>query len=403
MSCRSLIGYLIPEFPGQTHSFFWREIEELSKLDIDVVLFSTRKPKDALATQDWAAEAKEKTGYLYPLDLADYGRAVIDCLVHPSVVSLVLLSSGGAITNRLRRLSLIPFASKLHRLTKAKGIKHVHVHSCANSAYIATLAKCFGSCKYSLTLHNPLGVYGEDQSLKWRRARFAIVITQKIYEEVCRELAGHLPPQVLIAPMGVDLPSFTRRTPYPVGETHPARIFSCCRLNRCKGIEDLLDAIVILRKSGIQVQLRIAGEDDDGGSGYRKILEAKIRDAQLQDSVELLGSLGHIAVRDELEAAHIFVLASHAEPLGVAFMEAMAMELPVIGTNAGGVPELIDHGDTGWLVEPRCPEGLAEAIASLASDPQRCMELGRNARLEIERNWTSQRSARAIAEALSTS
>ena len=67
-----------------------------------------------------------------------------------------------------------------------------------------------------------------------------------------------------------------------------------------------------------------------------------------------------------MERAHAFVLASLAEPLGVVYMEAMAMELPTIGTRSGGVPELIRHGETGFLVEPQDSKGLSDMVQWIA-------------------------------------
>jgi hypothetical protein len=82
-------------------------------------------------------------------------------------------------------------------------------------------------------------------------------------------LAGHLPQKVEIASMGVDLSRFHRKTPYsPWNGSDACHIFSCGCLNRCKGHADLIAAIDILRKLGFNVELQIAGEDEQGGSGY---------------------------------------------------------------------------------------------------------------------------------------
>ena len=61
-------------------------------------------------------------------------------------------------------------------------------------------------------------------------------------------------------------------------------------------------------------------------------------------------------------------------------MRAMAYGLPVIASNVGGLPEIIERDKSGWLVPPESPEALADAIVSAASDPARLCEFGRNAR-----------------------
>ena len=60
------IGYFIPEFPGQTHAFFWREYQALRDRGIEPILISTRKPPRNIVSHKWAAEAMEQTRYLFP-------------------------------------------------------------------------------------------------------------------------------------------------------------------------------------------------------------------------------------------------------------------------------------------------------------------------------------------------
>ncbi len=112
----------------------------------------------------------------------------------------------------------------------------------------------------------------------------------------------------------------------------------------------------------------------------------------------LLGPQPEDIVRRHLEQAHLFVLNSDEEPLGVALMEAMSMELPVIATRAGGVPELVEDGRSGILVPPGDVDALTTAIAALAHDPDRCSALGQAARDRVAALFSSERSARTIAE-----
>ena len=159
----------------------------------------------------------------------------------------------------------------------------------------------------------------------------------------------------------------------------------------------MIDAVRLLQASGIDARLTIAGEDEGGGFGYRRVLETKLAASDLGDSVKLLGAVSEDSVRGELEAAHIFALASLSEPLGVAIMEAMAMRVPVVVTAAGGVPELVDDGIDGVLVPPNQPQMLAEQIAALARDPQRARRLSAAGRAKIEAKFSSERSAIVLA------
>jgi colanic acid/amylovoran biosynthesis glycosyltransferase len=71
MTSRISIGYLIPEFPAQTHNFFWNERSELFKLGIDTCLLSTRRPPETLVSHSWAGMAQKETVYLAEISTKD--------------------------------------------------------------------------------------------------------------------------------------------------------------------------------------------------------------------------------------------------------------------------------------------------------------------------------------------
>lgn len=77
----------------------------------------------------------------------------------------------------------------------------------------------------------------------------------------------------------------------------------------------------------------------------------------------------------------VYIMPSRSEGLGSAALMAMAHALPVIATSVGGLPEIVEDGKTGWLVEPESPKALAQAIAAAAANSARLKELGNSARL----------------------
>ena len=389
------IGYIVPQFPGQTHIFFWREIRALEAMGHEVHVFSTRKPPRRLISHDWSDRAIARTPSL--------GR--VDPL--PAAVALAKLSAKGLPLWMLRQgpgfardaLITMAAAERLRREAAARGLDHIHAHSCGRVALIACFAHLMGGPRYSLTLHGPLSDYGPGQRVKWRHASFATIITRKILAEIEETLAGSLPDRRVIRPMGVDTDKLQRRTPYqPPEHGRPIRIFTCGRLNVVKGHQDLMAATRQLLDQGVDVRVEIAGEDDDGGTGYRIELEETLKRLRLQDHVKLLGAIDAGEVKDKLEEAHLFVLASWHEPLGVAYMEAMSMGVPTIGTDAGGVAELITDGSTGYLVEPKNPGMLARTIRSLVGDPDALMRLSEAGRQHIVENFRASLGAEVLVE-----
>ena len=391
------LGYLVPQFPGQTHNFFWREIAELEQRGVDVHLLSTQPPPIGLIAHDWSNDAIQRTTYLVSKNPLNMVRAAIK---QPWGTFLKQIRiDGGALAKDIA--ICLPAATRLLIYCRTHRLDHIHVHSCARAALIAKIAKHMGGPSYSLTLHGPMSDYGVGQPLKWRDARFATIITRKLEAEAKAQLGTDLPDSIYIRPMGVDTDVLKRTAAYePPGPNEPLRIFSCARLNIVKGHQDAMQAVFNLREQGIDVQLEIAGEDDAGGGGYRQILTAKIEELGLQNNVTLLGAIDADAVKSKLLNAHLFVLASWHEPLGVAYMEAMSCGVPTIGTNAVGVTEMIKSGETAILVEPKSPEKLAQSILNLSQSPAELERLSQAGRAHIVAHYRAALGAETILEGI---
>lgn len=387
-------AYLVPQFPGQTHIFFWREIAALEARDVRPVLYSTTPPPQSLISHRWSDQAIRRTTYLAtrnPLSLL----SILPRLPWGAIMAEARSLPRPEARAFLRDIMICaPAAERLARDCAARGITHVHAHSCGRAALIAALAHHAHGLGYSLTLHGHLSDYGIGQRFKWRHAAFVSVITQALIDLLPGQLGDALPARLPLQPMGVDTDAFRRDTPYvPPAAGEALRLFSCGRLNVVKGHQDLMQAVRLMLDRGQPVTLDIAGEDDAGGTGYRAVLEALIKELGLQDHVHLLGAISAEAVRNHLTAAHAFVLASWAEPLGVAYMEAMSCEVPTIGTAAGGVPELITNGRDGILVPPQNPEALATALLQLAADPALATRLSQAGRARVVAGFDSSRGA----------
>jgi glycosyltransferase involved in cell wall biosynthesis len=395
-------GYLVPEFPDQTHAFFWREITALRRLGARLHLISTRKPPRTSRIA-WAEAAAAEAEYLFPGSPRDVLAAV------GMLASAMLLGRADPLLREIhrahrtsgetrRRLVALALAgAELAVVARRERWSHVHVHSCGDSAWVALFAHLLTGLRYSLTAHGPLIDYGGGQDAKWSRAEFGLAITDRLRNEIEHELAGHVPENVAVAAMGIDPVEFMRRRPYrPWTPGTTARIFSCGRLTPSKGHDDLVRALALLVAEGRDVELVIAGEDDEGGTGYRLWLEAFIAASGVEDRVVLLGFVGEDAVRAELARAHVFALASHAEVLGAAIMEAMAMSVPVVVAAEGGLRELVEDRVTGILANAHAPWTFATEIAHLLDRPEVAVGLGVRARDHVSRRYNCARSAATL-------
>ncbi len=160
-------------------------------------------------------------------------------------------------------------------------------------------------------------------------------------------------------------------------------------LNAVKGHRHLLEAIALLRAKGRHVQLLLVGERVN--VKVARALETQIAREGLGDRVRLVGPAEDVELF--LSAADIFVFPSLSESMGMALLEAMALGLPVVSTDVGGVTEAVENGIQGLLVPPGDPRALAQRIAQMLDDPEASREMGRRARkVAVERF-----STRAIA------
>jgi len=166
--------------------------------------------------------------------------------------------------------------------------------------------------------------------------------------------------------------------PRPERDDGEFRVVTVGRLVELKDHAAVLTALATLRKAVPGSCLLVVGEGSERGT-----LETLARSLAISDSVTFTGEVPHGRVLDILAGCDIFVLASHSEGMPNAVLEAMAAGLAVVATSVGGVPELSRDGETGILVPPGDRVALAEALATLAADPELRARLGAAARQAI--------------------
>jgi glycosyltransferase involved in cell wall biosynthesis len=390
------IGYFVPEFPSQTHTFFWREIEALRRMGEVVHLISTRRPGAGACRHDFADVAARETHYLFP---PRWSSAVAVLAGRPFGLCRCLAYVAGLgetpLRRRLVKAGLILAAADLLDYCRQAGIEHIHAHSCADSAHVVALCSILGGPAYSLTLHGDLDVYGGDHARKMARARFVACVTTALRRQVESTVAiNGLSLPVLW--MGVDTERFreadSRRERN--GRLHMTTI---ARLNAMKGHRHALAAMRIALDDGCDLFYTIAGEGP-----FRTEIESEVRRLSLEDRVELTGTLSEGAVLELLQRSDVFVLPSIGlgEAAPVSVMEAMSCGLPVICSIIGGTPDMIANGEDGLLLEQGNERALAEALIRLAGNPEERARLGKQARAHAVLDFDAHQTARGLLEAI---
>lgn len=153
------------------------------------------------------------------------------------------------------------------------------------------------------------------------------------------------------------------------------------RLNHWKGQDLLIEAVSTLRNKANfdKIHVALVGDEFVGHQNVKYSLMAKVEQCRLSDRVHFMGFMENIF--DVWRATDIAVVPSvEPEPFGLVAIEAMSCEVPVIAAAHGGLLDIVRHGETGLLFEPRSVTGLAAAIAQLVEDKELRTRLGRGGR-----------------------
>jgi N-acetyl-alpha-D-glucosaminyl L-malate synthase BshA len=265
-------------------------------------------------------------------------------------------------------------ASKMVDVTMNEKLDLIHVHYAIPHASAAYLAKQI--LKYK-GIHVPVitTLHGTDITLVGRDPSFEPVVTFSInesdgvtavseslkkdtYDEF--EILSHIE----VIPNFIDLQRFQKRTHEhfkkslcPNGEK---LLMHTSNFRKVKRIEDIVKVFALVRKQ-IPAKLVLIGDGPE-----RSGIEALCRELEVQCDVRFLGKMD--GIEEALSLADLFLLTSEKESFGLAALEAMACEVPVISSNAGGIPEVNIHGVTGYVSEIGDVKDMAENAIKVLSD-----------------------------------
>jgi glycosyltransferase involved in cell wall biosynthesis len=316
-------------------------------------------------------------------------------------------------------------------LAVAKGLERYRpdiVHLQNHSHFLPLFRRAVPRAQLIMHVHDELHSLLPAESVRARLRDVAAVVTPS--EFVTRRLEGrltYLAGRIHTIGNGVDTATFRPTRRDCARDPGPMRILYVGRVSPEKGVHELAEAFRLLRGCAARCELEIAGPvgllprsqvrllandphvaalDRFYGNGlrgalasqllhartgYRRCIES-VLPADARDRVRFLGQLSRDALLAVYQRADVLVIPSLCEePFGLPVAEGMACGLPCIGSNAGGIPELIEPEVTGLLVERGDACGLAEALRRLALDPALRERFGRLGRERAERifDWSA--------------
>ena len=210
-----------------------------------------------------------------------------------------------------------------------------------------------------------------------------ILLSELLYSDVSRYVNQS---QIFICPNGLPITNSLVNIP-SAWERNEVKILFLSNLIESKGVFVLLDSLVVLNRKNIQFSLSIVGGEGD-------INESRLNEAILERSltskVHYLGSKHGDAKNRVFKETDIFLLPTYYsnECFPLVLIEAMQYSLPVISTFEGGIPDLVEHNKTGFLVPQRDVNALAHYLETLILNPELRTSMGQAGRRKYESEFT---------------
>jgi glycosyltransferase involved in cell wall biosynthesis len=427
------IAYLLPSFPELAQTFVLGEIVELERLGVPLLIVSLRRPRAARQQRE-AATVRASVYYCPPGHAAEVWGATLrriarapwqtlrlvvamahgawregrSALSDPGVAGRLSLFERvrgwwhtGRFFSVLKTIALLPRAIHLAGVLDAAGVRRLHAHWASYPTTVALYLHRLTGIDFSFTAH-AYDIYVAPSLLpeKIARARAVVTCAEANQRYLVEQLGEAVRDKIAVCYHGVDL---TRFHPRAAGRTtRPPHLIACGQLEAYKGFEFLLHACALLRARGIEFTCRIVGEGPQ-----RKRLESLCEELALRDCVQLPGVLTHDELIPEMAGAAVLVMPSivlqgygKRDVIPNVIVEAMALGVPVVATDVGGITEAVREGVSGTIVPPGDATALADTLATLLRDPARRARLGRGALQHARRHFDRRANTARLATLL---
>jgi colanic acid/amylovoran biosynthesis glycosyltransferase len=392
------ILHLISTFPPLTETFVLREIRQLRKVGLDVIIGPLRplhRTPPAIGFEDlnslvrgagWFSVDMLKALLFFslrkPHQLVECLKIALRSLDHPqhfAKMLYVLLSS-----------------MRLAYCSRNEGIEFVRADFLHTQALAARFLKSLLGVPYGITVYTVVGHY-KRTVLEEIVNGAAVLIADTLQTREFLLSIGAPQDRVHLIRNGVSMDEFPMR--YGQSADSPPIILAAGSLIPKKGFHVLLSACAVLRERGTPFRCVLIGDGCE-----RARLGSQKKALGLDDCVEMLGYLSLAELREWYYRATLFVMPSVISPTGetdglpTVIIEALACGLPVIGTHTAGIPEVIQHGVNGILVPADAPKPLADGIQMLLDRPDLRQKFGTEGRRLVERDFCLERKVEALCD-----
>ena len=382
------VGFILPSLPNYSETFFQSQISGLVQNGYIITLFINKNAKEKLTLHESVKI------YLQP-DVNKKIRLLINLLrflVCYPLLSLKYIRLE-RLSNRSWREILKNVIINSHILTKK--LDWIHFGFATMGIHRENVAHAIGA-KSALSFRGfDIGLYPHQHSncynLLWQKIDKVHTISDDLYQKAVDLGLDSKIPYEKITP-AINLDFFKSNIDKDLH--NPLRILTVGRLTWKKGYEYALKALVLLKNAQINFEYHIVGEGH-----YREAIMYSIYQLGLTKNVMLTGQIPPLEVKNEMEWADIYIQPSIQEGFCNAVLEAQAMGLLCIVTDADGLSENILDGKTGWVVPKRSPKKITEKIINILSmDDDRLNQIRKYAVKRVVNEFNLERQSQLFRE-----
>lgn len=367
------------------------ELEVMRRKGVPFALHSLRGPHQNFFGSPEADQLNRETRLIYPLPKRDFALSM---LLAPFLFGTRYFAAlGNALfgrrENQRARIAAIAhffvachWARGLRRRRREEPIDLIHAHWIHSAGTVAMYGAWLLGVPFGFTGH-AVDLFRDRVALDDKIERGDPIICISEFHRNFYLERGARPQALHIVYCGIDTSDFGFRSKPRTG---PPRIASVGRLVEKKGFHLLIDACKLLADRGLDFTCVIAGDGP-----LEKELRRQVADLGLENRVEVTGKPllqeelpGFLAAADLFAQPCIWSKDNDVDGTPRTLMEAMAVGLPSVSTRLAGIPDIIEDGESGLLVEPNDTQGLADALERLIRDPALADRLAAGGRAQIE-------------------
>jgi glycosyltransferase involved in cell wall biosynthesis len=404
-TAKPVLGMILKGFPRISETFISNEILLLEQLGFRVHIFSMRRPRESFSHKS-IKEIRAPVDYLPETLLAPLPRFLFHNIILAGKQPVVY---AGALKTAARRFlrtrksatlkHLFQAGYLVNRLLPGSQVVHLHSHFAHSPTSVALFAARLTGLPFSFTAHAKDIYTSNARQLREKidLARFVITCTEFNRQHLTRLAEGSRTP-IYRFYHGIDMGLFSGpRSGRTLSE--PYRLLTVARLTPKKGLATVFKALRILHDQGVPIKHTLIGDGED-----RDKVQRLVRELGLGAVTQWHGTLPHHEVLTHYQESDLFVIgcevAENGDRDGIpnVLVESMAMGVPVVATRVSAIPELVEDGRTGLLVEPGQPETMAHVIKQLLTDEGLRQKIIPAARARVEAGFDNRTLITGLAD-----